>query len=63
MSVDEFKELLKRFASTIQVTKDEHKEITKFTKNTDIVNFRVYKKVGVKVKGLSNITKGIPRII
>lgn len=52
MSVREFTSILKRFCSTIKVTKEEHKLITKMVRNTGIFNFRLYQQAGIEIHGL-----------
>ena len=52
MSVEEFTELIKKYSSTILLTKDEHKKITQLTKGTGVMNYLVYEQVGIEVPGL-----------
>jgi hypothetical protein len=39
------------------LTEKEHKDITVYTKNTDVMNYVAYEKVGIEVKGLMEIIK------
>lgn len=55
MSVEEFIGLLKIYSSTVQLTKDEHKTVTIQTRYTDMMNYMVYHKVGIKVNGLMDV--------
>jgi hypothetical protein len=52
MGVDEFILLIKKYSSTILITKDEHKKITSLTRNTNEINYHVYDKIGILVPGL-----------
>ena len=52
MGVEEFTELIKKYSSTILLTKDEHKRITQLTKGTGVMNYLVYEQVGIEVPGL-----------
>ena len=61
MSVEGFIDLLRMYSSTVQLTEKEHKEITLYTRNTDIMNYMVYDKVGIQVKGLMDIINLTPR--
>jgi len=61
MSVERFISLLRMYSSTVQLTQKEHKEITLFTRNTEIMNYMVYHKVGIKVDGLVEIINSTPR--
>lgn len=54
MSVREFTSILKRFCSTVKVTREEHKLISKMTKNTGIFNFRLYQQSGIEIQGLED---------
>jgi hypothetical protein len=61
MNVERFISLLRMYSSTVQLTQKEHKEITLFTRNTEIMNYMVYHKVGIKVDGLVEIINSTPR--
>lgn len=61
MSVEGFIDLLRMYSSTVELTYKEHKEITLYTRNTEIMNYMVYKKVGIKIKGLMDIINSTPR--
>ena len=43
------------YCSTILLTEEEHKNVTVYTKNTEIMNYVAYDKVGIEVKGLNKI--------
>jgi len=60
MNVDEFIELLRKYSSTVQLTEEEHKKITLYTRNTDIMNYMAYGDVGITVKGLKEIINSTP---
>jgi hypothetical protein len=55
MSVEGFIDLLRMYSSTVELTEQEHKKITIYTRNTEIMNYMVYDKVGIKVNGLMDI--------
>lgn len=52
MGVGEFTELIKKYSSTISITKDEHTKITQLTKGTGVMNYLLYEQVGITVLGL-----------
>ena len=52
MKSKEFLSLVKKYGSTIEVLREEHKSIGRITKNTGIFNFRIYKSVGIDIPGL-----------
>jgi hypothetical protein len=61
MTVRKFLKLVKKYGSTVQVLRSEHKEIGKKTKNTGVFNFRIYKSVGIDIPGLDEhlVNQGI----
>jgi len=61
MSVEGFIDLLRMYSSTVLLTDEEHKEITLYTRNTEVMNYMVYGKVGIKVNGLKEIINSTPR--
>jgi hypothetical protein len=52
MDVDTFISLIKKYSSTIYLTKDEHKRITLLTKGKDVMNYLMYEEAGIEVPGL-----------
>lgn len=52
MKSKQFLFLIKKYGSTVEVLREEHKSIGKITKNTGIFNFRIYKSVGIDIPGL-----------
>lgn len=52
MGVEEFIKLIKKYSSTISITKDEHMKITQLTKGTGVMNYLLYEQVGIEVMGL-----------
>jgi hypothetical protein len=52
MDVETFISLIKKYASTISITKDEHKRITGLTKGKDVMNYVMYEQAGIEVPGL-----------
>jgi len=60
MDVDGFIKLLRKYSSTVLLTEKEHKDVTIYTKNKDIMNYTVYEEIGIEVKGLKEIIDSIP---
>jgi hypothetical protein len=52
MDIETFISLIKKYASTISLTKDEHKRITSLTKGKDVMNYVMYEQAGIEVPGL-----------
>jgi hypothetical protein len=52
MGVEVFTYLIKKYSSTISITKDEHKRITSLTKGTGVMNYLMYEQAGIEVPGL-----------
>lgn len=52
MGVEVFTYLIKKYVSTISLTKDEHKRITLLTKGKDVMNYVMYEQAGIEVPGL-----------
>jgi hypothetical protein len=52
MTVSDFILLIKKYSSTVSLTKDEHKRITSLTKGKDIMNYVMYEEAGIEVDGL-----------
>lgn len=61
MSVEGFIDILRMYSSTVELTEEEHKKITLYTRNTEIMSYMVYDKVGIKVNGLNEIINSTPR--
>jgi hypothetical protein len=56
MNMEEFIELLKKYGSTIKITKEEHSAVTSFAKkNKEYLNHQIYDICGIKIVGLSDI--------
>ena len=60
MDVDEFIKILRIYSSTVLLTEKEHRDVTTYTKNTDIMNYVAYDKIGIKVDGLMDIIDSSP---
>jgi hypothetical protein len=54
MSTDDFILLLKKYSSTIRLTKEEHNLVSNLSKNRDVFNYQVYSELGIEVEGLEN---------
>jgi len=52
MGVEVFTYLIKKYSSTISITKDEHKRITLLCKGKDVMNYLMYEQAGIEVPGL-----------
>lgn len=56
MSVERFIFLLKKFCSTVKITKEEHIKVTTFSKkNPSYLNYETYVACNIKIDGLSEI--------
>lgn len=56
MSLDTFIEIVKKYSSTVLLTKDEHKVVTSFAKkNPTYLNYETYLACNIKIDGLSDI--------
>jgi hypothetical protein len=55
MSVDDFIVLCKKYASTVNLTKEEHNLVTLMAKNTGRPSYEFYSSCGIIVEGLENI--------
>ena len=55
MSVDDFIVLCKKYASTVNLTKEEHNLVTIMAKNTGRPNYEFYESCGIIVEGLDSI--------
>lgn len=60
MDVDEFIKILRVYSSTVLLTDKEHRDVTTYTKNTNIMNYVAYDKIGIKVDGLTDIINSSP---
>jgi len=52
MDIETFISLIKKYASTISLTKNEHSRITGLTKGKDVMNYVMYEQAGIEVPGL-----------
>ena len=52
MGVEVFTYLIKKYSSTISLTKDEHSRITILTKGKGVMNYLMYEEAGIEVPGL-----------
>lgn len=56
MSLESFINLVKRYSSTVKLSKEEHAKVTSFAKkNPTYLNYETYLACGIKVEGLSDI--------
>lgn len=53
MTISEFISVIKRYCSTVRITKEEHQLVTQFTKRSKNLNFESYLACGIKIEGLS----------
>lgn len=60
MDVQTFIKLLKKYCSTVSITKKEHQNVTIFSKkNPEYLNYESYLACHIKINGLSEIMMGI----
>jgi hypothetical protein len=56
MGVETFINIVKKYSSTVKLTKEEHLKVTLFSKkNPTYLNYETYVACGIKVNGLSEI--------
>jgi hypothetical protein len=55
ISLDEFIDLCKKYASTVNLTEQEHKLVTQTAKKTGKPNYVFYSKCGIVVEGLDEL--------
>lgn len=54
MNIDEFINLIKKYSSTVKITREEHSQVSQRTKNNDLYNFKVYEELGIIINGLND---------
>lgn len=52
MDLDSFIMLLKKYSSTVELTKDEHGRVTGLSRSRDVLNYQLYNELGIQVDGL-----------
>ena len=56
MSLGVFISIVKKYSSTVKLSKEEHSKVTSFTKkNPTSLNYEIYSECGIQVEGLSEI--------
>lgn len=56
MTLESFINIVKKYSSTVKLTKEEHNKVTSFAKkNPTYLNYETYLACGIKVDGLSDI--------
>lgn len=56
MSLESFINIVKKYSSTVKLSKEEHAKVTSFAKkNPTYLNYETYLACGIKVEGLSDI--------
>jgi hypothetical protein len=55
MPVDEFIDLCKKYASTVNLTQEEHNLVTSMAKNTGKPNYEFYSSCGIIIEGLDEL--------
>ena len=56
MSLETFINIVKKYSSTVKLSKEEHAKVTSFAKkNPTYLNYETYLACGIKVEGLSDI--------
>jgi len=59
MSVDDFIVLCKKYASTVNLTQEEHNLVTSMAKNTGKPNYEFYSSCGIIIEGLDELIVNI----
>lgn len=52
MDLNTFINLLKRYSSTVELTKEEHNKITGISRTRDVLNYQLYSELGIEIEGL-----------
>ena len=55
MTVDEFIKVLKKYSSTVELTKEEHGKVTGLSRTRDVLNYQLYSELDIEVDGLQRI--------
>ena len=59
MNLDEFVEIIRKYSSTVKITKDEHTLVSQKTKNKELYNFKVYDELGIVIENIGEYTIGL----
>lgn len=55
MDVNDFIKVLKKYSSTVELTKEEHGKVTGLSRTRDVLNYQLYTELGIEVEGLHGI--------
>jgi hypothetical protein len=55
MTNEEFIRILKKYSSTVELTKEEHGKVTGLSRTRDVLNYQLYTELGIEVDGLQNL--------
>lgn len=55
MDVNDFIKVLKKYSSTVELTKEEHGKVTGLSRTRDVLNYQLYTELGIEVDGLHGI--------
>jgi hypothetical protein len=55
ISTDEFINLLKKYSSTVRLTKDEHTRVSSLAKSRDVFNYQIYSELNIEVEGIEKL--------
>jgi hypothetical protein len=55
ITVDEFIKVLKKYSSTVELTKEEHGKVTGLSRTRDVLNYQLYSELDIEVDGLQRI--------
>jgi hypothetical protein len=55
MSLDSFIGLLRKYSSTVELTKEEHGRVTGLSRTRDVLNYQLYTELGIEVDGLDKL--------
>lgn len=55
MDVNDFIKVLKKYSSTVELTKEEHGKVTGLSRTRDVLNYQLYTELGIEVEGLHGV--------
>lgn len=55
MDVNGFISLLRKYSSTVELTKEEHGRVTGLSRSRDVLNYQLYTELGIEVDGLQEL--------
>jgi hypothetical protein len=58
MSTEDFINILKKYSSTVKLTKEEHKKVTTLSRYRNEYNYQLYDELGIEVDGIEDFFNG-----